>query len=405
MSAPEGSLIGVAAIPLRASRVTAVVLVTLAAFADILAYSIAVPVLPDLSRRVGASPTVIGFLFAAFGISVLATSIPMGAMSDRIGRRGPLLAGAVGLAASTVLFAFATTLPLLFFARLVQGAADAVTWVVGFALVADLFKAEERGRVMGLVMSGTTVGFMVGPSLGGWLYETGGPQLPYLVVAALSAACAVGFAWMAAPPRCDPGERVKLLGLLRVRAVAICAVTVVLGGGTLAMLEPTFSLFLGETIGLGPTRIGLVFGAAAVVSAGLHPFFGRVADRMGGRRLMTTGLVAIALLLPILSRAWSFESAILLNALFTVAIAMMVTPSLAYMAAATAAAGVRSFGVAYGVYNFAWALGLLVGPAIGGAGYERAGFTVLTLAWAAALLPLTLLLASAQRHQPIRFEV
>jgi multidrug resistance protein len=404
MPAPEGSLIGVA-IPLRASRVTAVVLVTVAAFVDILAYSIAVPVLPDLSRRVGASPTIIGFLFAAFGVSVLATSIPMGAVSDRIGRRGPLLAGAVGLAASTVLFAFATTLPLLFFARLVQGAADAVTWVVGFALVADLFKAEERGRVMGLVMSGTTVGFMIGPSLGGWLYEAGGPQLPYLVVAALSAACAVGFAWMAPPPRSGAGERVRLMRLLRVRAVAICAVAVVLGGGTLAMLEPTFSLFLAEAIGLGPTRVGLVFGAAAVVSGALHPFFGRIADRMGGRRLMTTGLVGIALLLPILSRAWSFESAILLNALFTVAIAMMVTPSLAYMAEATAAAGVQSFGVAYGVYNFAWALGLLIGPAIGGAAYERAGFTVLTVSWAAALLPLTLLLARAQRHQPIRIEV
>jgi len=48
-------------VSIRASRTTAVALVTAAAFADILAYSIAVPVLPDLSRRLGASPTTIGF--------------------------------------------------------------------------------------------------------------------------------------------------------------------------------------------------------------------------------------------------------------------------------------------------------------------------------------------------------
>jgi multidrug resistance protein len=369
--------------------------VTIAAFTDILAYSIAVPVLPDLSRRIGASPTMIGFLFAAFGVTVLATSIPMGAISDRIGRRGPLITGAVGVAAATVLFAFASSLPLLFFARLVQGAADAVTWVVGFALIADLFDAEERGRVMGLVMSGTTIGFMVGPSIGGWLYESGGPELPYLVVAALAAACAIGFVWMAPPPRGEAAERVKLGRMLRVRGVATCAVAVVLGGGTLAMLEPTFSLFLAEQIGLTPARIGLVFGAAAVVSASLNPAFGRIADRTGGRRLMMLGLAGIALLLPILSRAGTFQGAIALNAVFTVAVAMMITPSLAYMAAETAKAGVKSFGVAYGIYNFAWALGMLVGPSIGGALYERAGFTLLTVAWAAALLPLTLLLVLA----------
>jgi predicted MFS family arabinose efflux permease len=258
---------------------------------------------------------------------------------------------------------------------------------------------------MGLVMSGTTIGFMVGPSMGGWLYESGGPQLPYLVVAALSAACAVGFAWMAATPHAGTGERVRLGRLLRVKAVAVCSCAVVLGGGTLAMLEPTFSLFLAEQIGLGPMRIGLVFGGGAVVSAALHPAFGRIADRTGGRQLMLAGLAGMAVMLPVLSRISSFESAVLLNALFTVAIATMVTPSLAYMADATAAAGVQSFGVAYGVYNFAWALGLLIGPAIGGAAYERAGFPVLTVAWASALLPLTVLLALSRGRRTAPREV
>src|SRR5436853_2321453 len=117
--------------PLRESRSTTVALVTAACFPDIVAYSIAVPVLPDLSRRLGASPTIIGLLFGSFGVTMLVVSMPMGAVSDRIGRKGPILAGLVVLAASTLMFAYALALPALFIARLMQGAADAITWVVG----------------------------------------------------------------------------------------------------------------------------------------------------------------------------------------------------------------------------------------------------------------------------------
>ena len=131
---------------LRSSQAVAVALVTFATFTDIVAYSVAVPVLPDLSRRLGASPTMIGFLFASFGVTLLTVSLPMGAVSDRIGRKAPMVGGLAALAAATLLFAFATSLPWLFAARLVQGAAGAITWVVGFALIADRYGADERGR-------------------------------------------------------------------------------------------------------------------------------------------------------------------------------------------------------------------------------------------------------------------
>src|ERR1700674_2563074 len=107
--------------PLRSSRAFTVALVMLATFTDIVAYSVAVPVLPDLSRRLGASPTMIGLLFASFGVTLLIVSMPMGAISDRIGRRAPMVGGLLALAVATLLFAFSASLPLLFAARLVQG--------------------------------------------------------------------------------------------------------------------------------------------------------------------------------------------------------------------------------------------------------------------------------------------
>jgi predicted MFS family arabinose efflux permease len=160
----------------------------------------------------------------------------MGTYSDRIGRRFPLVGGLLALAASSALFAFAPGMTWLFAARLVQGGADAVTWVVGFALIADLYAAEERGRVMGLVMSGSTFGFMAGPTIGGWLYETGGIRLPYLFIAGLSLVVAVGIALLKFPSKHEAHEPLPLSTILRVPAVATCVIAVIVGGATIAML-------------------------------------------------------------------------------------------------------------------------------------------------------------------------
>jgi DHA1 family solute carrier family 18 vesicular amine transporter 1/2 len=270
---------------IRNSRSVAVVLVTFATFTDIVAYSIAVPVLPDLSGRLGASPTMIGLLFASFGVTLLTVSMPMGAVSDRIGRKPPMVGGLVALAAASVLFAFAESLPWLFGARLVQGAADAVTWVVGFALLADLYSQEERGRVMGLVMSVTNFAFMIGPTLGGWLYEAGGIRLPFLFVAALAVVGAIAFMWFDLPSSTRAAsEAVPIATVLRVPAVAACTAAVVAASATICMLEPVLPLHLSATLGLGPARIGLLFGFGAIASTVVHPIYGRLINRAGSRR-------------------------------------------------------------------------------------------------------------------------
>ena len=59
------------------------------------------------------------------------------------------------------------------------------------------------------------------------------------------------------------------------------------------MLEPVLPLHLSATLGLGPARIGLLFGVAAVASTVLHPVYGRLVDRWGGRRLTLIGLVLV----------------------------------------------------------------------------------------------------------------
>ncbi len=378
------------------SRRSIVALVTAATFTDVVAYSIAVPVLPDIGRRLGASPTTIGVLFASFGATLLLVSVPAGAWSDRVGRRAPMVGGLAALAGATSLFAFAGSLPGLFAARLVQGAADAVTWIVGFALLADLYAPDERGRVMGLVMSGSGFAFMIGPSIGGWLYEWGGMRLPFLAVAGASLAVLGAFLVVSVPEHRAPVDRVPIARLLGVPPVVSCAVAVVTIAATLAMLEPIVSLQLQTRLGVNPARVGLLFGAAAFATTLLHPIYGRLSDRWGGRRLTLIGLVVTAVALPGLGRATSFPSAVALFVVQACAGAVAIAPSLAYMAEVVSAAGVDSFGVAYGLYNFAWGMGILVGPGLGGYLFERVGFSTLTMIWAPALLLVAAALARVQ---------
>jgi predicted MFS family arabinose efflux permease len=388
---------------MRSSRRAAVFFVTLGAFTDLLAYSIAVPVLPDLTRRLGASPTVIGLLFASFGLTLLGVSVPIGAVSDRIGRRWPLFFGMTVLALATMAFAYGDRLSWLFAARLMQGAADAVTWGVGFALVADLFGPSERGRVMGLVMSGSNLGFMLGPSIGGWLYESGGARLPYLVVTGLAVVSAAGFLWLRLPrPQSQPQhERVPIATLMRSPSVMSCAIAVMVASATISMFEPVLSLWLSSSLAVQPGRIGLVFGVAAVGSTVLHPAYGRLADRYGGRPLMLIGLAAGGVIMPVLGQIGSYGAVVAVFTILAATFSLVVTPSLAYMANATAQAGSSSFGVSFGLYNFAWGAGLLAGPALGGVLYETIGFERLLLVWPPVVLSAALLLARfGDEHLP-----
>ena len=376
---------------LRHSRAVAVALVTFATFTDLVAYSIAIPVLPDLSRKLGASPTIIGFLFASFGVTLLTISVPMGAVSDRVGRKGPMVGGLLALGAASLLFAFAETLPWLFAARLVQGAADAVTWVVGFALIADLYDSSERGRVTGIVMMGTSCAIMIGPTIGGWLYEVGGMRTPFVAVAVLSAIVIVLFFWYEVPAQHAGGDIVPIGLVLRVPAIAACAFVVIAISSTISMLEPVLSLHL-NTLGINPARIGLIYGVAAVVTTMMHPVTGRLADRFGSRRMTMLGLVLSACTLPLLGYAWSYGSALALFVLTAGTSTFIITPSLTYMGEATSDAGVRSFGVSYGLYNLAWGAGLLGGPALGGFLFERIGFRNILLVWAPSLALVTIVL-------------
>jgi predicted MFS family arabinose efflux permease len=249
---------------------------------------------------------------------------------------------------------------------------------------------------MGYVMSATSLGIMVGPSIGGWLYEAGGIRLPFVFVSVLAAVSAAGFTLIPPRSRSVSASERSIWFVLRDRDVALCALLVTVTAMTLAMFEPVLPLFFAADLGLSPARVGIVFGAAACASIVMPFVYGSWTARWGGRRLALFGLALTALGMPALGLSSGVRSAMAIMTVEWAAIALIITPSLAYMAEVTSAAGAEeAYGVGYGVYNTAWAIGLLAGPATGGFLFERLGFEPLMLAWAPCLLAITVLLARA----------
>jgi MFS family permease len=155
-------------------------------------------------------------------------------------------------------------------------------------------------------------------------------------------------------------------------------------------------LFFNLTLGFTPAQIGLLFGIAAVASTLMPLVYGPLTARWGGRRLTLAGLFLTAAWLPMTALASSFPTAVLLVVVQWIAIALIVTPSLAYMADVTAFAGSDAFGIGYGIFNTAWGIGLLAGPALGGWLFERLGYSALATGWAIMVIVATTALAGVK---------
>lgn len=86
-------------------------------------------------------------------------------------RRTPFVLGLVLSFASTICFALGTTLPVLLSARLLEGLSAAIVATVGYALISDVVEQDRLGRAMGFTNMSMSMALLLGPVLGGVLYE------------------------------------------------------------------------------------------------------------------------------------------------------------------------------------------------------------------------------------------
>ncbi|MGI8714525.1 MAG: MFS transporter [Solirubrobacteraceae bacterium] len=360
-----------------------------------------VPLLPHLSQRYGLTSSETALLLALPGLATLAVSVPSGLAADRYGARRVTLAAGLLLCVSAVAQS-GQSLWLLLAGRIAFGVAFGVVWTTGVAWLAEI---DDRpgGARLGPSVTCSSVGVMFGPAVGGILGQADGTSLPFLLIAAVSAAVLVPLALgsttvrrarHAAAESRPAGEamfetqrRRKLraaVDLARRPGFAAAAGGMMISGAVSGSSQLLITSGLhGDGISTG--RIGLAFSAAAVCYIAVSVAILRLGERARNTRF--NALAASVAALAMVPALASGGAPALVAALFLCSIPRAAVSTIAYSLTSMPAAG-DGDGFIIGLLNGAWAGAMVLTPVVAGALEQHGGAQ---LAYLAVIVPCALI--------------
>ncbi|MEC0183742.1 tetracycline resistance MFS efflux pump [Paenibacillus peoriae] len=140
-------------------------------FIAMLGIGLIIPILPKFMNSLGGSGETGGYLVAVFGLTQFLFSPLAGGWSDKYGRKKMIIIGLAIMTVSSVLFAIGHSLTMLYISRLLGGAGAAFMIPPMMAYIADITTVHNRGRGMGLLGAAMSLGFVIGPGVGGFLAD------------------------------------------------------------------------------------------------------------------------------------------------------------------------------------------------------------------------------------------
>ncbi len=358
-------------------------------FVVMIGLGITLPVLPfyveRLAQAEGATPQTIvlhvTLLTALYPLGQLAFAPVWGRWSDRVGRRPLLLLGMTGYVIAQVLFGLATSLWLLYAARMLGGILSSATLPVSAAYVADATTEGERSRGMAWLGTATSLGFVVGPALGGLLARRDLPasarygyvmidgfSIPFFMAAALGLfTLAAAIRWLpeslpapaAGSRNEEPDWRTLVRSLSPLLGLAFA------GQFALAMFAATFALHAIAILKYGPAEVGAVFVVCGVVMAVCQVGASTLlAGRVGEMAQIGLGFALMGTSLAVLMVPRSMSAVLALVGLLALGMAL-IAPNLS--ALISGRGGSHRAGTALGAQNAANSFGQTTGPLVGGA--------------------------------------
>jgi predicted MFS family arabinose efflux permease len=279
------------------------------------------PLLLEMGHSYGATAGHTGFVAVAtqVGYAVgLLTFVPLG---DVLERRALMMRMYGAVAVALLLVAVAPSLNWLIAGSVLIGLLASVTHVA-LPIAPDLVSHEQRGRAIGIVMTGLLLGILLARTFAGWVSGIHGWRWVFVVAAVMNASF-VPLMWKVMP-KLPPKEQLSYPDAMRSLWTLFRTQPLLRESGTIgALVFASFSCFwttlaflLHSHYGLGAGAAG-TFGVVGAAGALVAPLAGRLADKHGSRWVVSVGMALLAVSYFLL---WSAEASHISRVLHLVAL-------------------------------------------------------------------------------------
>ncbi|MFI7409985.1 Bcr/CflA family efflux MFS transporter [Streptomyces sp. NPDC049627] len=350
-----------------------------------LAMDMYLPALPEVTRSLHAPAATVQLTLTACLAGMALGQLVVGPMSDRWGRRRPLLAGLAVYVVATALCALAPTVEFLVAFRLAQGLAGAAGIVIARAVVRDLYDGVAMARFFSTLMLISGVAPIVAPLIGGQILRVTDWRGVFVVLTVVGLLLA-GLVWRKLPETLAPADRhgggvgEALRAMRGLLADGAFAGYMLAGGFAFAALFAYISaspFVIQEIYGASPQTFSLLFGLNSVGLVVVGQINGKLLvgrvglDKVLGAGLAVVILSATALLLMSVGAFGEVGLAPVAAALFVLMSAMGVTlPNAQSLALLRTRHAAGSASALLGTSSFL--IGAIASPLVGIAGEDTA---------------------------------
>jgi MFS family permease len=259
----------------------------------------------------GSGIEVFGLSATAFSVSALIAAPLMGLIADRLGRRILLLSSLLVHTIASIGYLYAPTGLSFIGIRAIVGGLTAGMVPATMSMIADISRKDQRGRWIGYVTGWSAIGFVIGPALGGSLFDHWGLATTFLTAAAFSFVAFIIALILIPETRRSHSEeladdqiiiskpQLSTIQTLRkgiiipnpkrtfLLLLVICFIAVFAWRFT----EPPFHFYIYDQLNWTSARFGLIMGGYAVLYMLAETFLGHLSDRYGRKRLLMLGLI------------------------------------------------------------------------------------------------------------------
>lgn len=358
-----------------------------------------IPVMPQYLETFGVAGQALGFIIASFAFGQFLFSPLAGDLSDTLGRKKLIIVGLIIFSASQLWFGLATHEWMLYSARFISGIGGAFLVPATMAFVADITTLEERGKGMGFLGASMSLGFMIGPALGGFLAKVSLTFPFYMASIAAVIAAVVSViilpdiknAITETPP--EPKKRENILtqmkNSLKTPYFMMLVIIFVFTFG-IANFQTTFSLYVDHKYNYTPQDIAVVLTVGGFIGVIVQTLVvEKLFKRFGELNVILVNLVVAAIAFLLFFVVDGFALVLVVASIFSTA-TTLIRPAVNTVISKLAG---NEQGFAAGMNNAYMSLGSMIGPALAGMFFDIninypfiVGSVILLASWAITLV-------------------